>query len=106
MAARDRGHSLFARRALSCLAGPPLSQRHLAWFCVTCGKLPLFGSPRLLALGISGLFSVLTLGTDWIATTPEGDERVMQEIIAVRQFTHGQFFRSFQNDSDRCDSRD
>src|SRR5262249_26535293 len=64
-----------------------LSQRHLAWFCVTCGKLPLFGSPRLLALGIGGLFSVLTLGTDWIATTPAGDEWVTQEIIAVRQFT-------------------
>src|SRR5262249_31621059 len=58
MAARDRGHSLFARHGLSCLAAPALSQRHLAWFCVTCGKLPLFGSPRLLAVGISGLFSV------------------------------------------------
>src|SRR5262249_23884625 len=30
---------------------------------------------------------VLTLGTDWIATTPAGDEWVTQEIIAVRQFT-------------------
>jgi len=44
--------------------GACFSQRHLAWFCVTCGKLPLLGSPRLLALGISGLFSVLTLRTD------------------------------------------
>jgi hypothetical protein len=28
----------------------------------------------LLALGISGLFRVLTPGTDWIATVPAGDE--------------------------------
>ena len=40
------------------------------------------------------LFSVLTLATDWIATTPAGDERVTQEIIAV--FTHGQFFSHFR----------
>src|SRR5262245_12227403 len=74
MASRDRGHSLFARHGLPCVAAPALSQRHLARFCVNRGKLSLFGSPRLLALGISGLFSVLTRGTDWIATAPAGDE--------------------------------
>src|SRR5262245_57642455 len=74
MASRDRGHSLFARHRLPCLAAPALSQRHLARFCVNRGKLSLFGSPRLLTLGISGLFSVLTRGTDWIATAPAGDE--------------------------------
>jgi hypothetical protein len=57
-----------------CLAAPALSQRDLAEFCVARGKLPLFGSPRLLALGISGLFRVLTQGTDWIATASAGDE--------------------------------
>jgi hypothetical protein len=71
---RDRGHSLLAWRALSCLTAPALSQRDLAWFCVARGKLPLFGSSRLLALGISGLFRVLTPGTDWIATVPAGDD--------------------------------
>src|SRR6516165_64835 len=55
MASRDRRHSLLARHALSCLAAPALSQRDLAWFCIARGKLPLFGGPRLLALGISGL---------------------------------------------------
>src|SRR5262249_29681843 len=55
MASRDRGHSLLAWCALSCLAAPALSQRDLAWFCAARGKLPLFGNPRLLALGISGL---------------------------------------------------
>src|SRR5215813_14152437 len=55
MASRDRGHSLLAWCALSCLAAPALSQRDLAWFCAARGKLPLFGGPRLLALGISGL---------------------------------------------------
>ena len=28
--------------------------RDLAWFCAARGKLPLFGGPRLLAMGISG----------------------------------------------------
>src|SRR5215831_6833490 len=54
MASRDRGHSLLAWCALSCLAAPALSQRDLAWFCAARGKLPLFGGPRLLALGVSG----------------------------------------------------
>src|SRR5262249_523030 len=63
---------------------------HLAWFCVTCGKLPLFGSPRLLALGISGLISVLTLGNR-LDSDDAGRRRAGH---AVRQFTHGQFFRS------------
>src|SRR5262249_35704399 len=54
MASRDRGHSLLAWCALSCLAASALSQRDLAWFCAARGKLPLFGGPRLLALGISG----------------------------------------------------
>ena len=54
MASRDRGHSLLAWCALSCLAAPALSQRDLAWFCTARGKLPLFGGPRLLALGVSG----------------------------------------------------
>ena len=31
------------------------SQRDLAWFYLARGELPLFGGPRLLALGISGL---------------------------------------------------
>src|SRR5215467_13090050 len=55
MASRDRGRPLLARHALSCLAAPALSKRDLAWFCPARGKLPLFGSPRLLALSISGL---------------------------------------------------
>src|SRR5262245_65768983 len=43
------------------LMGPPLSgnvcasQRDMAWFYLVRGELPLFGGPRLLALGISGL---------------------------------------------------
>src|SRR5215510_13232796 len=49
MASRDRGHSLLARHAVSCLAAPALSQRDLAWFCVARGKLPLFSGPGLLA---------------------------------------------------------
>src|SRR6516164_3212316 len=53
MASRDRGHSLLAWCAVSCLAAPALSQRDLARFCAARGKLPLFGGPRLLALGVS-----------------------------------------------------
>src|SRR5262249_57201699 len=56
MVSRDRGHSLLAWCALSCLAAPALSQRDLAWFCAARGKLPLFGGPRLLALGVSGFW--------------------------------------------------
>src|SRR5262249_32431768 len=43
------------------LMGPPLSgnacssQRDLRWFYLARGELPLFGGPRLLVLGISGL---------------------------------------------------
>ena len=55
MASRDRGRPLLARHAFSCLAAPALSKRDLAWFGAARGKLPLFGNPRLLALGISGL---------------------------------------------------
>src|SRR5215472_18061273 len=55
MASRDRGRPLLARHALSCLAAPALSKRDLAWFCPARGKLPLFGGPRLPALGVSGL---------------------------------------------------
>src|SRR5512132_3099087 len=55
MASRNRRHSLFSRRALSCLAGATLSQCDLARFCADRRKLPLFGGPRLLAVGISGL---------------------------------------------------
>ncbi len=58
------GHSLLAWCALSCLAAPALSQRDLAWFCAARGKLPLFGGPRLLALGISGLPRVKKLVAD------------------------------------------
>ena len=54
MASRNRRHSLFSRRALSCLAGPALSQCDLARFRADRRKLPLFGGPRLLAIGISG----------------------------------------------------
>ena len=54
MASRDRRHSLFSRRALSCLAGPALSQCDLARFRADRRSLPLFGGPRLLALGVSG----------------------------------------------------
>src|SRR5437870_13649648 len=43
MASRNRRHSLFNRRALSCLAGPTLSQRDLARFRADRRKLPLFG---------------------------------------------------------------
>jgi hypothetical protein len=43
-------------------------------FVLLAASCPLFGSRRLLALGTSGLFSVLTLGTDWIATAPTGDD--------------------------------
>jgi channel protein (hemolysin III family) len=53
MASRDRRHSLFSRRALSCLAGPALSQCDLARFRADRRKLPLFGGPRVLAMGIS-----------------------------------------------------
>src|SRR5262249_48315631 len=55
MASRDRGRPLLARHALSCLAGPALSKRDLAFFCVARGRLPLFGGPRLLARGISAM---------------------------------------------------
>jgi hypothetical protein len=55
MASRDRGRPLLARRAFSCLAAPALSKRDLAFFCVARGRLPLFGGPRLLALGISAM---------------------------------------------------
>jgi len=54
MASRDRRHSLFSRRALSCLARLAFSQRNLAWLCATRGELPLFGGTGLLAMGISG----------------------------------------------------
>jgi hypothetical protein len=54
MASRNRRHPLFSRRALSCLAGPALSQCDLARFRADRRKLPLFGGPRLLAMGISG----------------------------------------------------
>jgi hypothetical protein len=54
MASRNRRHSLFSRRALSCLAGPAFSQRDLACFCAARSELPLLGGPRLLAMGISG----------------------------------------------------
>src|SRR5262249_24365995 len=54
MASRDRGRPLLARHALSCLAAPALSKRDLACFCVSRGRLPLFGGPRLLALGVRG----------------------------------------------------
>jgi hypothetical protein len=40
MASRDRRHSLFSRRTLSCLAGPALSQRDLARFRADRRKLP------------------------------------------------------------------
>jgi hypothetical protein len=50
-----RRHSLLAWYALSSLAGPALSQRNLARLCTARSKLPLFGGPRLLAVGISGL---------------------------------------------------
>src|SRR5262249_36190742 len=53
MASRDRGRPLLARHALSCLAAPALSKRDLACFCAARGRLPLFGGPRLLALGVS-----------------------------------------------------
>src|SRR5262249_14958271 len=39
----------------SAMPSSSLSKRDLAWFCPARGKLPLFGGPRLLALGISGL---------------------------------------------------
>ena len=55
MASRDRGRPLLARHAILCLAAPALSKRDLAWFCVARGRLPLFGGPRLLDLGLSGL---------------------------------------------------
>src|SRR6266480_3220547 len=55
MASRNRRHSLFSRRAVSCLAGPPLSQCDLARFRADRRKLPLFGAPRLLAMGITGM---------------------------------------------------
>jgi hypothetical protein len=55
MASRNRRHSLFSRRTLSCLAGPALSQCDLARFRADRRKLPLFGGPRLLDLGISGV---------------------------------------------------
>src|SRR5262249_42407956 len=51
MASRDRRHSLFNRRALSCLAGLALSQRNLAWLCAARGELPLFGGTGLLTRG-------------------------------------------------------
>src|SRR5215469_8134496 len=70
MASRDRGRPLLARHAFSCLAAPALSKRDLAWFCAARGKLPLFGGPCLLALGIRGLLRVLTPGADWVATAP------------------------------------
>src|SRR6516165_4998741 len=54
ISSRGWGYSLLAWCALSCLAAPALSQRDLAWFCAARGKLPLFGGPRLLALGVSG----------------------------------------------------
>jgi channel protein (hemolysin III family) len=53
MASRNRRHSLFSWRALSCLAGPALSQCDLARFRADCRKLPLFGSPHLLPMAIS-----------------------------------------------------
>jgi hypothetical protein len=53
MASRNRRHSLFARHGLSRLAGAAISQRNLARFCPARGELPLFGGPRLLAVGIS-----------------------------------------------------
>ena len=43
-----------SRRALSCLAGPALSQCDLARFRADRRKLPLFGGPYLLVLGIGG----------------------------------------------------
>jgi channel protein (hemolysin III family) len=54
MASRNRRHSLFSRRTLSCLAEPALSHCDLARFRADRRKLPLFGGPRLLAVGISG----------------------------------------------------
>jgi hypothetical protein len=42
MVSRNRRHSLFSRRALSCLAGPTLSQCDLARFRADRRKLPLF----------------------------------------------------------------
>jgi hypothetical protein len=54
MASRNRRPSLFSWHALSCLAGPALSQCDLARFRADRRKLPLFGDPRLLVLGISG----------------------------------------------------
>jgi hypothetical protein len=54
MASRNRRHSLFSRRAVSCLAGPTLSQCDPARFRADRRKLPLFGGPRLLAMGING----------------------------------------------------
>jgi hypothetical protein len=54
MASRNRRHSLFSPRALSCLAGPALSQCDLARFRADRRKLPLFGGPRLLTMGING----------------------------------------------------
>ena len=52
MASRDRGHPLYAWHALSCFAALALSQRDLARFCAGRGKLPLFGGPRLFAVGL------------------------------------------------------
>ena len=47
VAARHRRHSLLARNAISCLAGPALSKRDLARLRAAGRKLPLFGSPCL-----------------------------------------------------------
>ena len=53
MASRNRRHSLFSRRALSCLAGPALPQCDLARVRADRRRLPLFGGPRLLPIAIS-----------------------------------------------------
>ena len=52
MAARDWRHPLLAWHAVSCLAGPALSQRDLAWFCAARSELPLFGGPCLFDMGV------------------------------------------------------
>src|SRR5262249_1953500 len=86
MASRDRGRPLLARHALSCLAAPALSKRDLAWFCVARGRLPLFGGPRLLALGISGLPRVKKLAADACALVSDRSEAGLHAPPAIQSF--------------------
>jgi hemolysin III len=55
VASRDRRHSLFSRRALSCLAGLALSERNLARIRAARSELPLCGGAGLFAMDIRRL---------------------------------------------------